>query len=171
MLRGANGSTATVVLDGGHGLTFHPETLTFTTPETNPGPVVVVMNGRTFDVEPGGTVNAGVLTVALDIKPGGVPNSINLRSRGVLPVAILTTATFDAATVSVGSVRLGSGAAGALSARLVDVDGDRDRDLLLQFETRDTGLACGDTIARLTGSTRSGTAIEGRDSVHVVACR
>jgi hypothetical protein len=34
--------------------------------------------------------------VSIDIKPGSAPNSINPRSRGVIPVAILTTDTFDA---------------------------------------------------------------------------
>ena len=33
--------------------------------------------------------------VTIDVKPGSVPNSINPKSQGVTPVAILTTATFD----------------------------------------------------------------------------
>jgi hypothetical protein len=37
----------------------------------------------------------GVIVVAIDIKPGSWPNSINLRSRGVIPVAILTTDSFE----------------------------------------------------------------------------
>ena len=37
-----------------------------------------------------------VTTVTIDIKPGSFPNRINLRSKGVIPVAVLTTATFDA---------------------------------------------------------------------------
>ena len=39
------------------------------------------------------------ITVAIDIKPGSFPNSINPKSRGVIPVAILTTDSFDATTV------------------------------------------------------------------------
>ncbi len=40
-----------------------------------------------------------ILMVDIDIKPGGDPNSINLNSRGVIPVAILSTETFDATTL------------------------------------------------------------------------
>ena len=37
--------------------------------------------------------------VPIDIKPGSYPNSINPNAGGVIPVAILTTDTFDASTV------------------------------------------------------------------------
>ncbi len=37
--------------------------------------------------------------VTIDIKPGGNHNSINPNSAEVIPVAILTTSTFDAASV------------------------------------------------------------------------
>jgi hypothetical protein len=39
------------------------------------------------------------VAVPIDIKPGSFPNSINPQSKGVIPVAILTTDTFDATTV------------------------------------------------------------------------
>lgn len=37
-----------------------------------------------------------IISVTVDIKPGSTPNSINLKSRGVVPVAVLTTGDFDA---------------------------------------------------------------------------
>jgi len=40
------------------------------------------------------------LTVSIDIKPDESPNSINLGSKGVVPVAIISSATFDATTVN-----------------------------------------------------------------------
>ena len=40
------------------------------------------------------------LTVSVDIKPGSCPNPLNVRSRGVLPVAILGTADFDVETIN-----------------------------------------------------------------------
>jgi len=40
-----------------------------------------------------------VIEVDIDIKPGSDPNSINLKSKGVVPVAVLTTDGFDASTV------------------------------------------------------------------------
>ena len=46
------------------------------------------------------------IEVYVDIKPGGCPNSLNLGSRGVLPVAILGTDTFDVVDVDISTVRL-----------------------------------------------------------------
>ncbi len=46
---------------------------------------------------------AGLL-VSLDIKPGGCPNSLNRKSHGVLPVALVGTSGFDAAMIDVASV-------------------------------------------------------------------
>jgi hypothetical protein len=51
--------------------------------------------------------NAGKCNFEIDIKPGSFPNSINPRSKGVIPVAILTTDTFDATTVDPLSVTFG----------------------------------------------------------------
>src|SRR5206468_53129 len=39
------------------------------------------------------------ISVLIDIKPGSYPNSINLGSGGTVPVAIISTPTFDASTV------------------------------------------------------------------------
>ena len=39
------------------------------------------------------------IVVPMDIKPGSYPNSINLKSNGVVLVAVLTTTVFDASTV------------------------------------------------------------------------
>lgn len=47
-----------------------------------------------------------VVPVFIDIKPGSCPNSLNRRSHGVLPVAVLGTAGFDAGMIDIGSVRL-----------------------------------------------------------------
>ncbi len=41
------------------------------------------------------------VAVDIDIKPGSDPNSINLKSKGVIPVAILGSAIFDVTYVDV----------------------------------------------------------------------
>ncbi len=46
------------------------------------------------------------LTVAIGINPGSFPNNINLSSSGVVPVAILSSTTFDATRVNPESVTL-----------------------------------------------------------------
>lgn len=117
--------------------------------------------------------DCGILEVRIDIKPDGVPNSINPRSNGVIPVAILTTADFDAAQVDPLTVRFGPGGASEAHGKghLEDVDGDGDLDLVLHFSTPAAAIPCGSTEALLTGETYSGRPIEGRDSVRTVGCR
>jgi probable HAF family extracellular repeat protein len=44
--------------------------------------------------------------VAVDIKPGSCPNPLNVKSSGVLPIAILGTADYDVTTIDPASVRL-----------------------------------------------------------------
>jgi hypothetical protein len=53
-----------------------------------------------------GVPNPNEIPVPLDIKPMSCPNPINLKDRGVLPVAILGTADFDVTTIDPASVRL-----------------------------------------------------------------
>ena len=107
-----------------------------------------------------------VLEVDIDIKPGSDPNSINLKSRGVVPVAVLTTDDFDATTVDPVTVEF----TGASPLRWVieDVDGDGDLDLLFHFKTQELDLNGDSTEATLTGSTYGGQPIQGTDSVNIV---
>src|SRR3990172_6587865 len=60
--------------------------------------------------------------IKIDIKPGSDPNSISLVSKGVVPVAVLTTDEFDAGNLDPASVVF----AGASSLRLVQQDVDSD---------------------------------------------
>lgn len=111
-------------------------------------------------------LNCGVIEVEIDIKPGSYPNSINLKSKGVVPVAVLTTGDFDASTVDPDTVEF----AGAEPVRwaLEDVDDDSDLDLLLHFKTQDLDLTEDSTEATLTGETLDGVQIEGTDTVNIV---
>jgi hypothetical protein len=113
---------------------------------------------------------AQLVSVSIDIKAGSDPNSINTDNRGVVPVAILTTADFDALTVDADSLVFGPAEAEKMhkQAHVEDVDGDGDLDLLLHFRTQDTGIAPGDTEACLMGQTYDGAPIMGCDSVETV---
>ncbi|MCM3904970.1 MAG: S8 family serine peptidase [Pyrinomonadaceae bacterium] len=113
------------------------------------------------------------IDVALDIHPDGLPNPIDPRSKGVIPVAILTTETFNASIVNPTTIRFGATGteAAPVQSALEDVDGDGDIDMILHFKTQNTAIQCGKTSASLTGQTFDGRAIEGSDSIVTVGCR
>jgi len=122
-----------------------------------------------IETSTGNTFSAGTCGPAeIDIKPGSFPNSIDPDSKGVIPVAILTTDDFDAATVDAETVRFGPDKAKAEHWALEDVDDDGDEDMILHFRTQDTGIAAGDTEAELAGKTVDGWEISDSDSVRTV---
>ena len=110
-------------------------------------------------------INEGI-EVEIDIKPGDDPNPINLKAKGVVPVAVLTTDDFDASNVDPVSVLF----AGATPLRWVmeDVDLDGDMDLLFFFKNQELELDENSTEATLTGLTFEGVPILGQDAVVVV---
>jgi hypothetical protein len=118
--------------------------------------------------------------LTIDIKPGSYPNPIDLKSKGVIPVAILTSATFDATTVDPSSVCFGDAEDPSQRdcteahgrGHIQDVDGDGDLDLVLHYETGQTGIDLGDTQACLTGDTFDGITLpQGCDSIKVVPAK
>jgi hypothetical protein len=111
--------------------------------------------------------------VDIDIKPGSYPNSINIKNKGVIPVAILTTDDFDATTVDPLTVEFGpNGATEANNTGYIeDADGDGDLDLVLHFNTQETGILCGDISTTLTGVTYDGRRIEGSDTIKTIGCK
>jgi hypothetical protein len=113
------------------------------------------------------------ISVSIDIQPGSDPASINPKSNGKIPVAILTTDTFDATTVKAVTVRFGAAGTEAAPVQVAveDVNGDGRPDLLLSFNTPATGVTCGATSASLTGQTFSGQAIKGTDAIQTVGCK
>ena len=84
----------------------------------------------------------------------------------------MTTDTFDARDVDPSTVRFGPDEATKAhsAAHFEDVDGDGDLDLLLHFQTQETGIQCGDTEGVLTGEIFDGVCIEGSDTVRTVGC-
>lgn len=108
------------------------------------------------------------LEIKIDIKPDEIPNPINLTSMGLTPVAILSTLTFDANTVTPSSVQFGPAGARALKSSIQDVNGDGLRDLVMQFKTQGMGIRLGDTQACLIGNTESGLDIKGCDQIRTV---
>ncbi len=112
----------------------------------------------------------GCINATVDVKPGSDATPINIKSSGLIPVAVLTTASLDASKINPSSVRFGptgTEAAPAVPPSLEDVDGDGSLDLVLQFKTQDAGFKTSDTQAVLTGTTMNGVGFIGTDTVHV----
>ena len=119
-------------------------------------------------------------TFIVDIKPGSFPNSVNLKSKGVLPVAILGTDDFDVndpnTGVDITSLLFGDPNGGTavspLRSALEDVSGDGFLDLSLKFSTAELmangALGPDTTEGLLTGELLDGTPFEGMDSIRIV---
>jgi hypothetical protein len=130
-----------------------------------------------FNARLDAVVVTGAVDVAIDIKPGGERNSINLASNGVIPVALLGSDELD--VLDVDPTTLAFGPSGALPAHQLctrdgftghfeDVNGDGFEDLVTHYATSEVGIASGDLEACLSGRTISGQQFEGCDLVTIV---
>ena len=107
----------------------------------------------------------------IDIKPCSDPNAINPRSKGLVPVAILSTTGFYAGNVDPATVTF----AGASPVRWTMEDVGYDcyandglEDLLLFFKTEELDYSKINGGAYLQGYTLTGEFIWGKDSVKIV---
>lgn len=132
-----------------------------------------------FTVVEGDSRNGGPLcpitvAVEIDIKPGTDPNAINPFVPGMIPVAILGSASFDVLDVDPATLAFGPDGAALAHPRgphFDDVDGDTFTDLVAHFRTPETGIAIGDEEACLTWENDDPTAFEACDDIKTVpAC-
>jgi hypothetical protein len=133
--------------------------------------------------------------VPVDIKPGSCPNPVNVKSKGVIPVAILGTADFDVTLIDPASVTL-NGIAPLRSSfedvatpfvPLVGNDGaeachelgpDGYMDLGLKFDTQQFVASLIESlrtvndretiVVQLTGTLKDGTEIQGEDVILIL---
>lgn len=127
--------------------------------------------------------------VALDIKPNACPNPLNVKSKGVLPVAIVGTEDFDVTDIDLASIRL-EGVAPIrssiedVSTPLLEKQNECDcisegadgiDDLTLKFDTQEIVSTLGEVVdgdklvLTLTGELSDGTAIEGKDCIIILS--
>ena len=105
--------------------------------------------------------------VIIDIKPGSDPNSINLKSKGVVPVAVLSTDEYDATLIDPATVVF----AGADPVRWAVEDVwpfDGKDDILFHFKTQELDLDENSADATLTGNNTDGKSFWGTDTVNIV---
>ena len=122
---------------------------------------------------PGGEIRGFLVKpVDISIKPDAAPPvPINPRSHGTIPIAIISTTTFNAAaTVDASSLTFGrTGDEQSLAfCNADDVNGDGLIDLVCHFETQSTGFERGDTLGILKGKTSQGTPIIGQEAIVTV---
>ena len=146
-----------------------------------------------FDIK-GNSAVPDPFKVYIDIKPGSCPNPINVKSWGVLPVAILGTADFDVTQIKVSSIRLVGVAPQPFGSAIEDVAApfpgviqdtpscqdcivtgpDGFNDLTLKFSTQEIARALGEVndeecvVLELTGELNDGTPIAGEDVVRIL---
>jgi len=127
------------------------------------------------------------LQVAVDIKPGSCPNPLNVKSSGVLPVAILGTNDVNVITIDPTSIRLAG--VKPLRSGLEDVAGlvadsnncncsetgpDGFLDLTLKFKTQEIADSIGDVndgdilVLELAGVLFDEKPIEGSDCILIL---
>jgi len=106
------------------------------------------------------------IDMQIDIKPGSEQNSINLKSKGVVPVAVLATDLIYAEMIDPDTVEF----AGAIPEHFSyeDIDNDGNDDIIFHFRTQALDLDRNSTEATLTGSLLTGEDISGTDKVRIV---
>jgi hypothetical protein len=173
-------SRLTFAYDLGHGIAVDAAGSAYVTGYTGSSdfptrdPFQAAFGGALYDAFV--TKLTSVIAVTIDVKPGSDTNPINASSQGLIPVAILSTDSFDATTVDAGSVCFGDAEDASQrdcteahgTGHLEDVNGDGRLDLVLHFEVQETGIDPGDTSACLSGTTLDGTPIEGCEASTVV---
>ncbi len=124
------------------------------------------------------------IKVSVDIKPQSCPNPVNVKSKGVLPVAILGSDVLDVNDIDLDTILLEGvaplrGSYGDVASPVIDetecacsLEGaDGYMDLTLKFETQEVITALGELVDEemwmlsLTGYLKDGTPIEGADCI------
>lgn len=129
------------------------------------------------------------VSATIDIKPGSCPNPLNIKSKGVLSVAVLGTEDFDVTAIDPASIRLAGVA--PIRSSIEDVSTpllekqyecdcisegeDGIDDLTLKFNTQEIISALGEVadgdelVLPLTGELSGGTPIEGDDCIIILS--
>ncbi|MFA6903149.1 MAG: DVUA0089 family protein [Gallionellaceae bacterium] len=118
-------------------------------------------------------VTSPIQQINIDIKPGNDNLApINPRSKGKIPVALLSSSEFNALDADIASLTFGSsGNEVSLShcnTKGNDINNDGFPDLLCHFENQQAGFVQGDLEAVLRGKQAGGSRFEGRGLLKIV---
>jgi hypothetical protein len=128
------------------------------------------------------------IELGFDIKPGSCPNPVNIKSKGVLPAAILGSETFDVNQIDVTTIELAGvspvrSSFGDVATLLVDANececttdsNDGFTDLTLKFDTQEIVEAIGpvadgeELVLEVTGFLNNGIPFIGEDCIVIRA--
>ncbi len=158
--------------------------VTYEVPQTPAAPEEIETAPEESDTVPedSGTApeSSDAVTASIDIKPGSCKNPLNVKSRGVLPVAILGSSSFEASKIDPSSVRLmdipalRSSVEDAADGNCATEGPDGYMDLNVKFDTQEIvstldGVIDNDVVTMtLTGTLLDGTEFSGDDIVTIL---
>jgi hypothetical protein len=108
------------------------------------------------------------ISVEIDVKPGSDSDSINPASRGVIPVAILGSESFDVTNIDLTTLTFGPDGATPAHRRgghAKDVNGDGAMDLVSHFRIQDTGITSKTDQVCVSGKMLDAAAFEGCSAI------
>jgi hypothetical protein len=111
------------------------------------------------------------LGVTIDIAPDDLTNAVFPNQGGKLPVAILSSPSFDATQVDPASLLLGDASYDPTPPpEISNVDGLHGNDQTVQFFVAEIGIECNQTELRLSGTTYAGDPIAGSGPIDASDC-
>ncbi len=131
-----------------------------------------------FDLDAVAVLEAGPISVTIDIDIWSSNNEIDPASSAQIPVGVFTTSLadgdsveFDASQIDPASLRFGFGEATYQAGPFtLDIDGDGDLEAAFLFQTLDAAFLCEDTDALLIGETYAGQKFIGTDAITTINC-
>jgi hypothetical protein len=117
-------------------------------------------------------ITQGAFKVTVDIQPGGAASCPQGNGHGVIPVAILGNAAFDATQIDQSSLNLEGLSVrknnGKRPCALSDINGDGFVDMVCQFQEDAKNWHGAGGAANVTGALLDGNLFEGADSICLV---
>ena len=113
-------------------------------------------------------VTQGKTMVDVDIKPGSPVNGINRRSRGLLPVAVFSSSSFDSTTIVQETVQFAGAAPSLIERRVKDINHDGLPDVIFLFFIQALNLPHGISALCIEGETTGGILFEGCDTIRLL---
>ncbi len=141
-----------------------------------------VSQWETFHLQPDHSYGVGNFTndpivISVDIDIRNKRNVFNPRSKGSIWVAVLSDTNSDtffepSSQINISTIEFGPNGAEVLRQKAKDINKDGLEDLLLRFRISETGIACEDTEAILTGETFDGANIViGTGFIKTIGCK